>query len=952
MSVDFRLLGEVEGYVNGRLIDVGHAQQRCVLVALLIEANRTVSVDDLVDRVWAGRRRPSHPVNALRTYLSLLRGAISAAGDEVVIARQAQGYRLSVDTDAVDLHRFHGLVDRARTEQNDVAAAKLLEQALGLWRGEPFTDLDALWLDTIRTTLVQQRHAAWLDLNDIRLRGGDHASLLPQLSDHVAEHPLDERLRAQYMLALHRTGKQTDALAQFEQIRRQLADELGIDPGSELQQLYQRILSADSSLDLGAAVAPRSAPYVIPRQLPPAPCLFAGRDDELRTLDAMLPSSGELGAVAIMAIQGSGGIGKTLLALNWAHRNVGLFPDGQLYVNLRGFDPSGEPRSPGDVVRGFLEALGVSPAAVPIDVDAQVALYRSLVAGKRMLIVLDNARDTAQAVPLLPGDSSCAVLVTSRHELTGLVSAHGAFRLKLGVLPDTDAGALLERRLGPIRVGDEPGAVAELLAYCGGLPLALSIVAARADAHPDFPLQTLAEELREMSTRLGALDAGELTTSLTAVLSSSYHALDEEAARAFGLLGLAPCPDISLSAAASLTGLPAARVRTVLRRLENAHLLQEHVPARYRMHDLIRLYAAECADKDQPDDVRAASLRRLADFYVHTAHAATLLLDPYQELPPIALAPPDPAVVPDGLDSRDQALEWFAAEKAGLLSVVYRAADAGLDAHAWQLAWAVTDYFDLKGCWQDLSAVQRVALVTAQCRPGPAGRDAMAHSYRALGRACARLGRLDESDEHFRRALTLFAELGSPAGEARSRLGLARVAELRAHYREALDHALLALDLLRDTGHPEWEARATNVVAWSYIQVGEHKRALDYCRQALTLFRGLDDPHGEANSWDTLGYAHHHLGRHRQAVPCHQRAIAIYREIGDRYYQATTEMHLADAHLAHGDQDAARSAWYRALRILDELGHPDADQVRTRLNRPAVPSPAREQDSALTGGFT
>jgi len=939
MSVEFRLLGEVEAYVDGRLIDVGHAQQRCVLVALLIEANHTVSVEDLVDRVWAGRRRPAHPVNALRTYLSLLRGVISAAGDEVLIARQAHGYRLSVDTDAVDLHRFHSLVDQARTEQNDPSAAKLLEQALGLWRGESFADLDTPWLDTIRTTLLQQRHAAWLDLNDIRLRGGDHAALVPQLSDQVSEHPLDERLRAQYMLALYRTGRHADALAQYRQIRRQLADELGVDPGSELRRLHQRILDADSALDVGATAVPRSAPYVIPRQLPPAPSLFAGRYDELRTLDAMLPASGEPGAVAIMAIQGAGGIGKTWLALHWAHRNAALFPDGQLYVNLRGFDPSGEPRAPGDVVCGFLEALGVSPAAIPVDADARVALYRSLVASKRMLIVLDNARDTAQAVPLLPGDSSCTVLVTSRHELTGLASAHGALRLNLGVLPDTDAGALLARRLGPIRVGDEPDAVAELLAYCGGLPLALSIVAARADAHPDFPLQALAEDLREMSTRLGALDAGELTTSLAAVLSWSYQTLDEMTARVFGLLGLAPGPDIGLSAAASLTALPVTRVRTVLRRLENAHLLQEHVPGRYRMHDLIRLYAAECADKDQPDDVRAASLRRLADFYLHTAHAATLLLDPHQELLPIALTPPDPGVVPDRLADRDQALEWFAAEHAGLLSVVYRAADAGLDTHAWQLAWAVTDYFDLQGRWQELSAAQSVALVAVQRRPGPAGRTAMAHSHRALGRACARLGRLDESDEHFRRALTLFAELGNPAGEARSRLGLARVAELQARSREALDHALLALDLLQDTGHPEWEARATNVVAWSYIQVGEHKRALDYCRQALTLFRRLDDPPGEANSWDTLGYAHHHLGRHRQAVPCYQRAIAIYREIGDRYYEATTETHLADAHLAHGDQEAARSAWYRALRILDELDHPDADQIRTRLNRPAVPAP-------------
>jgi DNA-binding SARP family transcriptional activator/tetratricopeptide (TPR) repeat protein len=935
MAVEFRLLGHFETFIDGRLVDVGHARQRSVLVTLLIEANRTVSADQLIERVWPGRRRPADPVSALRTYVSLLRRALGGAGEDVTIARQGTGYRLILDGETVDIHRFRGLVDKARTSEDDDSAA-LLEQALRLWRGEPFAELDTPWLNTIRDSLNRQRQAARIDLADIELQRGRHHALVTELPDHVTEQPLDERLRGQYMLALYRCGRQADALAQYRQIRRHLADELGADPSPALQLMHQRILAADPVLTTVATVSARPESSVTPRQLPAAPRLFTGRRDELARLDAALEtrdSTGPEDTAVVSAIVGAGGIGKTWIALQWAHRNLERFPDGQLYLNLRGFDPSDEPVPASTAVRGILDALGVGPASIPVDAQAQGALYRSLVADKRMLIVLDNARSTEHVTPLLPGGPGCTVLVTSRHRLTGLVTAHSAFQLDLDVLSDADARDVLARHLGPGRLADEPGAVTELLAYCAGLPLALGVIAARAGAYPRFPLAVLAKELREASTRLDALDAGEPGTNLRVGLSCSCKALDEEVGRVFELFGTAPGPDISLLAAASLTALPAARVRTAMRHLENVHLVQQHVPARYRMHDLIRLYAVERAGPSEVcDEQRAGAMRRLLDFYLHSAYAATMLLDPHQE--PIRLIPPGSPVTPPDIADRTQALAWFTTELPVLLAALNRAAESGLDAHAWQLAWTLSDFLDVRGRWRDLADVQTIGLAAAGRLSDRAGR---AEIHRVLGRAHTRLGSLDDAHRHFRRSLELFAELERPLGQARARLGLAALFLQQARNREAIGHALRAMELSDDTGHPGWCGRATNVVAWCYAQAGDHERAIVYCRQALTLFHDINDRAGEANTWDSLGYAYRHLGRHRKAVSCLQRSIALLRELGDRYFEATTEYNLGDAYADCGEPDAARGAWSRALRIFDEIGHRDADQVRARLNLRTTP---------------
>ncbi|HEY4018649.1 MAG TPA: BTAD domain-containing putative transcriptional regulator, partial [Pseudonocardiaceae bacterium] len=589
--MEFRLLGGIEAHRHGQLVDVGHARQQCVLAVLLVQANTGVSVDELIDRVWADRP-PHRSRETLHSYLTRLRRILADTGADIV--RRGNSYQLTVDESHIDLHRFRRLTGAARMAPDDKAVV-LLENALGLWRGEPFAGLDTPWLNGVRATLTKQRQAAELDNTDLELRLGNHTKLLAPLSARADKFPLDERLAGQLMLALYRSGRQADALNHYHHARRQLATELGVDPSSALRELHHQILASDPRLIHAKdriAPAPAANLMPIPRQLPPPPRSFTGRDAELDGLTARLDAA--RATVRISVIAGAGGVGKTWLALHWAHQNLHRFPDGELFVNLRGFDPSGKPVAPQDAVRGFLEALGVDPAAIPVTLDAQVGLYRSLVADKRMLILIDNAVNTSQVAPLLPGSPSCTVLVTSRDRLSSLTAAHDAYPVQLDVLPEAEARALLTARLGLHRVSGEPQAVDDLLASCAGLPLALSIVAGRAQEHPEFPLTTLATELHDTTHRLAALDEDN-TNSVRTILSWSYTTLTPQHATTFDLLGLAPGPDISRTAATNLTHQHPTTTHTALRALERASLIHQHTPNRYRMHDLIRLYAQEQA---------------------------------------------------------------------------------------------------------------------------------------------------------------------------------------------------------------------------------------------------------------------------------------------------------------------------------------------------------------------
>ena len=693
----------------------------------------------------------------------------------------------------------------------------------------------------------------------------------------------------------------------------------------DLTHLVDKIIQTDPEL---AEAARQHQPGPVPRQLLGAPRLFTGRAREFAQLTGVMDEQGDAGAtVVISAIGGAGGIGKTWLALHWAHQNVQRFPDGQLYVNLRGFDPLGSPMSPGVAVRGFLDAFGLEPSAIPVELDAQTALYRSLVAGRQMLIVLDNARDTAQVAPLLPGDPSCMVVVTSRHQLAGLVTAHGARLLDLDVLTEVEARELLTRHLGHGRVAAEPEAVTELLKRCAGLPLALGIVAARAVTHPGFPLSVLAEELREVSTCLDALDAGELNVNLRAVLSWSYQALDAEAAGVFGLLGLAPGPDISLPAAASLTAQPISHARKLLRDLETAHLVQEHAPGRYRLHDLIRLYAAEQVTQDTPQETRQAALRRVVDFYLHTAHAGERLLYPHRQS--IELGQPTTDCVSYPFESEAAVLTWFITEHPCLLATQQLAGEQSWHTPVWQLAWSLNGFHLRQGNFPDNLTTWCAGFAAAERLSDPTVH-ALAHRF--LGHACAGAGRYAEAMDHLQQALVLAEQTGDVLNQAHTHQALARAWEQQGDHQLALTHATQTLRLYQTLGNPVWEAMILNSLGWLHARLGHHQQARAYCERSLTMHRQQHDRDGEARTLDSLGYIARCTGQLTHALSYYRQAFNIFHDLGHAYDEADTAARLGETHHALGHYGEARDLWQQALALYQEqYRNSDVDRIQQQL---------------------
>jgi DNA-binding SARP family transcriptional activator/tetratricopeptide (TPR) repeat protein len=944
-TVRFGLLGPLRVTdAAGRVAVLPSAKQRVVLAALLLGANATVSTDRMTEILW-GASPPPSAAAAVRNYVMRLRRQIGPAGTRIVT--RPAGYVVEIaDPAELDLAQ----ADRLRRDAGAAAqagrwpeASALLSAALSLWRGEPLADIpspelaqrEAPRLAELKLQLTEARIDADLHL-------ARHHELVADLRQLVAGQPFREHLRAQLMIALCGCGRQAEALEVYRDTWATFADELGLEPGHELKDLHQRILAADPTLM--AAQPPRTgsqlpAPaqttgkeQVVPRQLPAGAGRFIGRARELKSLDALLDRAAEAAeTVVISAIEGMAGIGKTALAVHWAHQVADRFPDGQLYVNLRGVHPSGRRPPTAAVLRGLLDALGVPAEQIPAGADAQAGLYRSLLSGRRMLVVLDNARDAGQVRALLPGSPGCLVVVTSRSQLAGLAATEGAHLLTLDLLTDAEAGELLAARLGPQRVGAEPEATTELIRLCGRLPLALAIGAARIAARPGFSLDTLAEELKDARHRLDALDAGDAAASVRAVFSWSLRGLPVPAARMFRLLGLHPGPDITIPAAASLAAMPAPRARRALGQLAEDHLIAEYAPGRFALHDLLRTYAAEQARASGGDTTSREATGRLLGYYTATGYRAAVLVNPAREAPSLALPAVPAGVCPDQLADSAHALAWYAAEHKNLLAVTEQAAATGFDAHACLLSWILADFLDRRGSWQEWVIAQQAAL-TAATHLGD--RALQARAARGLGRACTELRSLRDARTHLRLALDLDRQLGDLSGRANTHLALARVSQYQADYPQAIGHARQALDLFRAVGDNAGQARALNGTGWFHAQLGSYAEALGCCEEALGLYRLTHDRRGEATTCDSLGYTHHHLGNHSRAIACYQRAVEIFQDLGDRPNLAGTLTRLGDAYQAAGHPPAARASRQQALAILDDLRDHNAAQVRAKLHQP------------------
>ncbi|GGO25537.1 regulatory protein AfsR [Microbispora rosea subsp. aerata] len=928
----FAVLGPVLAWRDGVELDLGTPLQRSILAMLLLREGHAVTPDEVITGVW-GEDAPPRALGALRTYVSRLRTVLepdrSPRTPPRLLTSVGRGYALRLEPGRFDLAVFErecAAAESDRRKGRAGAAAGRLRDALRLWSGEPLAGAVGPYAEHQRDRLAERRMSAVETLMDLDLELGRHAEIVSELVALTAEHPLRERLRAQLMLAYYRCGRQAEALSVFTDTRRALVEELGIEPGAELTDLHRRILAADPSLapapppvrlshqdghDDPAAAEP--GPVIEmprPAQLPAAVSDFTGRTKLVHRLLALLRGEEAGEGVPIAAMSGIGGVGKTTLAVHVAHLAEDLFPDGQLYADLRGY--GAEPTAPETALVAFLRALGIPMDVIPDGLAERSALFRSLLADRRMLVLLDNARDAEQVEHLLPGSAGCAAIITSRGKLADLPAAR---LIDLDVMEPDEALSLLAAVAGPERVAAERAAAMDVVAACGFLPLAVRIVAARLASRPSWTVASLVPRLADERRRLDEMKIGNLAVSATFALG--YGQLDARQARAFRLLSLPQGSGISVFAAAAVLDLTPAEAEDVIESLVDASLLEAPAPGRYRFHDLLKLFARRQAEDAEEPEARALALRRLLGFYLASAGAAHRLA---YEGSAIADTLTDLGVRGHSFSSADEAVAWLSSEAEDMFGAVAKACAAGDDLlAAADLLLAMEPLLE-SGTNQREFEQRTSALLTATRRAGERRGELRCHYI--LGRALFGANRLAEAEEHFLAVRALSEETGDRIVLGETYNALAVVAGRRRRHTEALEWFELATRVHRELGKPAGEALASCYSARDHLGLGRPDDAIAAAERGLAVFTEIGSGAGMARARYHLGNVLSHVGRLNEAVVHHAECLAFFRASNQRVWEQRVCYRLAATFIAAGRfAEAARHA-EQALTVSREITHP------------------------------
>ncbi|GGL00913.1 regulatory protein AfsR [Sphaerisporangium melleum] len=956
----FAVLGPVQAWLSGRELELGTPLQRSILAMLLLREGRAVTPMEMIDAIW-GEEAPPRALGALRTYVSRLRAVLeperSPRMRPELLTSVGRGYALRLAPDALDLTVFERSVAAAdaRRKAGDLSgAATTVRDALALWSGEPLAGALGPYIESQRGRLVERRIGVVESLMDLDLRLGRHADVIPELIALTAEHPLRERLRGQLMLAYYRCGRQAEALAVFSDTRRALVNELGIDPGHELTSLHQRILGADPRLAWTPAETARPAtppatgdrpgrhdsgeeqgaagrkageqPFPTaggedegfqemprPAQLPAAVNDFTGRRQVVNRLRTLLTSGTGTEGMPVAAVSGIGGVGKTTLAVHVAHSLHDVFPDGQLYADLRGYGK--EPTAPESVLAAFLRALGIPVDVIPDGLAERGALFRSLLADRRMIVLLDNARDAEQVEHLLPGTAGCAAIITSRVKLADLPSAR---LLDLEVMEPDEALTLFSAVAGAERVGAERAAAMDVVAICGFLPLAVRIVAARLAARPSWTVASLVPRLADERRRLSEMRIGHLAVDAT--FSLGYRQLDPVQARAFRLLSLPNGPDIGVQAAGAVLSLSPIETEDVLESLVDVSLLEAPAPGRYRFHDLLRLFARKQAEATESPEAAALALRRLLGFYLTSAQAAHRLAYEGSVIPDHLVATGVPGRV---FADADEAITWLTVEAEALFATIGQIAESGPPPEtllpAADLLVAMEPLLESGAYLREF--VSRTEAVIAAARAVGDAASELRCRY-VLGRTLFGGNRLGAAEEQFRAALDVASSTGDRIVTGELYNGLAVVAQRRRHHEEALVLFDSALKAYREIGAAAGEALVASYSARDHLGLGDADEAIAAAHRGLAIFAELGSAPGMARARYQLGLVLSRVGRLNEAVVHHAECLDFFRAGGQKVWEQRVCCRIAETFIAaERYQDATRYA-EQALTLSREIGHP------------------------------